>query len=226
MQQADAVCVLHAIAKGDRIMFRKLLLPMLATVALAGCATDYQYRGGQGDYYYGQPQVEYRQLGPSGFYGDAGLGYGYGLNGFGYGFGASYFYDRYGRLVYGYPSQYFGSRYYGRGGRYPHRPPRGDGEHGHGGDGDNHQDRPPPWRDLGRLQQRNPDDDAYRSREDRQRPMRRLRPESNSDAPMRVQRSPPAAPVIRERSKSSSRMGGAIGGAARTRGNQVRRVED
>ena len=95
MQQDDAAGAMHEIAKGDRIMLRKLLLPMLATAALAGCATDYQYRGGQGDYYYGQPQVEYRHSGPSGFYGDIGLGYGSGFGGFGYGFGASYFYDRY-----------------------------------------------------------------------------------------------------------------------------------
>ena len=31
-------------------MLRKFLLPALATALLAGCATDYTYRGGSGDY--------------------------------------------------------------------------------------------------------------------------------------------------------------------------------
>ncbi|MGV8923779.1 MAG: hypothetical protein ACOH1L_10610 [Thermomonas sp.] len=230
MQQDDAAGAMHEIAKGDRIMLRKLLLPMLATAALAGCATDYQYRGGQGDYYYGQPQVEYRHSGPSGFYGDIGLGYGSGFGGFGYGFGASYFYDRYGRLVYGYPGRYYGSPYYGRGGWYPPRPPRGHGDGGnHHGDGDNRQDRPPPWRDLGQLQQRDPDEDGYRNREARERQDRRLLPESYREAPMRTQRSPATAPAVRERSErreSSSRMGSFIGDASRSRGTRETRVEE
>lgn len=240
MQKGDSVWALNAIVKGDRIMLRKLLLPMLATAALAGCATGYQYRGGQGDYYYGQPQVEYRQSGPSGFYGDVGLGYGsgFGFGGFGYGFGASYFYDRYGRLVYGYPSQYFGSPYYGRGGGYHPRYPRHPGGHGDAGDDhhdnddnhndDHHQDGPPPWRDLGRLQPRNPGQDGHDGREDRQRPMRRLQPESSSNSPMRVQRSNAVAPAIRERREPSSRPAGSNDGAARARatGHSERRIED
>ncbi len=203
-------------------MLRKLLLPMLATVALAGCATDYQYRGGQGDYYYGQPQVEYRNSGPSGFYGD--IGYGYGMGGFGYGIGASYFYDRFGRLVYGYPSRY-GSPYYRRGGWYPPRPPRG---HGHGdrdnqhGDGDNRQDRPPPWRDLGQMQPRDRDGQEYRNREVREQQVQRPRQESYRDPPMRSQRAPATAPTMRERRESSPLMGG----GARTHGNSERRVEE
>ena len=225
MQQDDAGQELQDIAKGDRTMFRKLLLPLLATAALAGCATDYQYRGGQGDYYYGQPRVEYRHSGPTGFYGDIGLSYGsgFGFGGYGYGFGASYFYDRYGRLVYGYPSRYYGSPNYGHGDRYPNRPPRGHG------DADNHQDRLPPWRDLGQLQRPKPDEDGYRGREDRQRPIRRSQQESYPDTPMRTQRSPATAPAIRERgerSQPSSRMGGFIEGAARGRGTRESREED
>lgn len=219
MQQADAGPVLHEIATGDRIMLRKLLLPMLATAALAGCATGYQYRGGQGDYYYGQPQVEYRHSGPNGFYGDIGLGYGFG--GYGYGPGASYFYDRHGRLVYGYPGRYYGSPYYGRGGWYPPRPPRGHD------DGDNRQERPPPWRDLGQLQQRVPDEGGYRNPDGRERQDRRARPESSRDAPMRTQRVP--APAVRERgerSQPSSRMGGFIGDASRSRGTRETRPEE
>lgn len=225
-----SVCVLHAIAKGDRMMLRKLLLPMLATVALAGCATDYQYRGGQGDYYYGQPQVEYRNSGPSGFYGDIGLGYGSG--GFGYGFGASYFYDRFGRLVYGYPSRYYGSPYYGRGGWNSPRPRRDHDDHGHGdrddqhdnqhGDGDNHQDRPPPWRDLGQLQPRNPDVQQFRNREIRERQVQRPRQEAYRGTPIRSQRAPATAPAVRERRASSPR----LGGAARSSGKSERRAED
>ena len=41
-------------------MLRNILLTAFAAATLAGCATDYAYRGGNGDYYYGQPRVEYR----------------------------------------------------------------------------------------------------------------------------------------------------------------------
>lgn len=209
-------------------MLRKLLLPMLATAVLAGCATGYQYRGGQGDYYYGQPQVEYRYSGPGGFYGDIGLGYGsgYGFGGPGYGFGASYFYDRYGRLVYGYPSRYR-SPYYGRGGGYPTRPHRGHGDgQDHQGDSDNREDRPPPWRDLGQLQQRNPDEDRYRNRGERERQGRGSRPQSFPDAPIRIERAPVAAPAARESRRSSSRMGGFIRDASGSRRTRETRVEE
>ena len=214
-------------------MLRKLLLPILATAALAGCATGYQYRGGQGDYYYGQPQVEYRHSGPTGFYGDIGFGYGsgYGYGGTGYGFGgfeARYFYDRYGRLVYGYPGRYYRAPYYRHGGGYPHRPPRGQG------DGDNQQvedntdrkDRPPPWRDLGQLQQRDSQADGYRGREYRERRMRSSQPASSLNSPIRAQRAPAAAPVIRERHESSSGGSGLTDGASRSRGNTERRDVD
>src|SRR5690606_22351494 len=76
-------------SNGGRPMIRKLILPALAALVLAGCATGYQYRGGSGDYYYGSPGVEYRY-------------YGYGYYGYPYG---SYGY-------YGYPYYYGG--YYGR----------------------------------------------------------------------------------------------------------------
>ena len=214
-------------------MLRKLLLPILATAALAGCATGYQYRGGQGDYYYGQPQVEYRHSGPTGFYGDVGLGYGsgFGFGGLGYGyggFGASYFYDRHGRLVYGYPSRYYGSSHYGHGGGHPPRPPRGqgDGDDHQGSDDHNRQDRPPPWRDLGQLQPRDSQEEGYRGRENRQRPMRRPQPQASSNSPMRVQRAPEAAPVIRERRESSPRSSGSMGGASRTGGGSEMRDVD
>ncbi|MGV8943707.1 hypothetical protein [Thermomonas sp.] len=202
-------------------MLRKLLLPLLATAALAGCATDYQYRGGNGDYYYGQPGVEYRNSGPGGFYGEFGLGYGYGS----YGFGATYFYDRYGRLVYGYPNAYYGSPYYGNG-WYPNRPPRGDHHGGHQHDPDNRPDRLPPWRDLGRLQQRDPSEDGYRNREsrDRQDPARQdQRPRAESRPDAGIPRSLDSAPAARERREPSSRMGGAIDRAVRT---HARPVED
>lgn len=224
MPEDDSICVLKAIAKGDRIMFRKLLLPMLATAALAGCATDYQYRGGQGDYYYGQPQVEYRNVGPGGFYGDIGLGYG--MDAFGYGFGATFFYDRYGRLVYGSPSNYYRSPYYGRGAWYPPRPPRGHGGgNNHQDYGDNRQAPPPPWRDLGRYQQRDSNEGSYRNREARERPEQRARPDSYRDAPMRTQPSPAVIRERSERSQPSSRMGSFIRDASQ-RDARERRVED
>ena len=73
-------------------MIRKLLFPALAIATLAGCATGYSYRGGNGDYYYGQPSVDYRYHG----------GYSFGYGGFG-GFGRGYYLDIFGRPVYGYP---------------------------------------------------------------------------------------------------------------------------
>lgn len=203
-------------------MLRKLLLPMLATAVLAGCATDYSYRNGNGDYYYGQPRVEYRQLGPSGFYGGYGLEFGYGRYG-GSGYGPAYFYDRYGRLVYGYPGGYYGSPYYGGNGWYRPRPNHGHGEpNDHGGDANNpnRNDRPPPWRDLGGLQQRDENKGGFRNRDDRQRPMRRPSATSNPDASTRPQRSSAPAPVIRQRSEPSSRTGGFINRSSRPQGKR------
>ncbi len=233
MPRGDAAWAMLATATGERLMFRKLLLPMLATAALAGCATDYQYRGGNGDYYYGQPRVEYRDLGPGGFHGGIGIGAGYGGFGYGgYGYGPTYYYDRYGRLIYGDPGRYYGSWYYGGNGRYPTHPPRG---HDHQGDPDgdaaNRPDRPPPWRDLGHLQPRDPYESVDGNRGERQRPVRRPLTESHSDAPMRTrpmrtQGSPAIAPAVRERSEPSSRMGGFIGDAKRGRGQSAPPVED
>ncbi|NUS38462.1 MAG: hypothetical protein HOQ02_05505 [Lysobacter sp.] len=64
-----------------RTLLRALVLPGLAGVLLAGCATGYEYRGGPGDYYYGQPEIEYRDQGwygygyPYGYYSDGPYGY-------------------------------------------------------------------------------------------------------------------------------------------------------
>jgi hypothetical protein len=132
-------------------MIRKLLLPALATVLLAGCVTGYQYRGGSGDYYYGQPSTQYRYYGSP--YGNYGYGYPGGWGGsIGYGYG----YSPYGYYGYG------GYPYYRH--RYPYRPPvvivrPGSGGNDHGNDNDqrDHEDRPrPPWRDLGNLPGRRP----------------------------------------------------------------------
>lgn len=201
-------------------MLRKLLLPMLATAVLAGCATDYRYRGGQGDYYYGQPHIEYRRSGAAGFYGDLG----YGLGGFGYGFGATFFYDRHGRLVYGSPGNYYGFPYYGRGHWYPHRPHRGNGDgRNQQGDGDKSQEVPPPWRDLGRYQQRDSGDDIYRNREARERLDQPARSMSRRDAPMRAQRpSPDPRPAMPERSRPPTQ----TDGLGHERNNRERRVKD
>lgn len=121
-------------------MIRKLVLPALAAALLAGCVTDYAYRGGdRGDYYYGQPSVEYRYDGYGGY-----SPYGYGGPGYG---------------TYGYPYRYYGAPYgyynrpyfppYYR--PYHQRPPvtypRPDGrppQH-------RRDDRPPPWRNLDGL---------------------------------------------------------------------------
>jgi hypothetical protein len=141
-------------------MIRKALIPTLAAalaVLVGGCATGYQYRGGNGDYYYGQPSIEYRDYG----YGSYGYGYPGGWSGslgFGYGYGG---YPYYG---YGYP--YYGGYgypYYYRH-HYPRRPPvivvqpgstGNDGRPGHGvGDNGGGDHRPrPPWRNPVDLRQ-------------------------------------------------------------------------
>ena len=115
-------------------MKRKLLVPTLAAAAmLAGCATGYQYRGGNGDYYYGQPTVEYHDYGYGGFYGYPGgwggsLGFGYGYGGWGYG------YPYWGG--YGYP-------YWGYGGYHGYHHGHGGGHHHHhGGHDDSDSDDP------------------------------------------------------------------------------------
>lgn len=145
-------------------MIRKFLLPVVAVAALAGCATDYGYRGGAGDYYHGRSQGDYRPYGGytpyggyygGGYYGSGGyIGGGYygGRYYGGVGYGYPYGYGRYG---YGsYP--YYGNPYY----RYPPvyyppRPPRDQGGDGnpttppdnHGRDRD--RENLPPWRRIG-----------------------------------------------------------------------------
>lgn len=201
-------------------MIRKFLLPALAIATLAGCATGYSYRGGNGDYYYSQPSTQYR------YYGGYGFGYGSG------GFGMGYYVDIFGRPVYGYPYGYYGWGYpahpYGHGPRPrpPHGPGHGDG--GHDGDHDDDHDGPPmhgprpgnrpPWRDIGGIHERGDQGDQERERSRRfgQQP----------DARPMVQRLPPPArpqaPVMRERSES--RPAGMVRGGGSGERSRVRSV--
>ncbi len=207
---------------GDRTMFRKLILPMLATAMLAGCATDYNYRGGNGDYYYGQPRVEYRYQGFGGFndgyYG--GVGFGYGSASFGYGPRA--YYDPFGRLVYGYPGRYgYGNGWYQQRPRTHREHDRRDhdgrdqdGHDGHTRDDGNRHDRRPPWRNLGGLQggdvdNLSRDDDGGQPRLQRKRAM--AYPVTAPQGQQRVQQfsAPNAPPVFRQHSEMSPRIGGA-----------------
>lgn len=229
MPSADAVKVTLAHASGGRTMLRKLFVPMLATAMLAGCATDYNYRGGSGDYYYGQPRVEYRYQGSGGYYGGyyggaygspyRGFGLGYGLGGYGY--GATYFYDPFGRLVYGYPSRYrYGHDGYRSRPHHDHdRGPRDDvGDR----DGDNREDRRPPWRNFGGLQPGG-ENNVNRQDDDRRPRMDRRQPVSTSMPAPRVQQQSimREAPVMRERSQPSPRSGGFSGaGGERTKGRR------
>ena len=154
-------------------MIRKLLLPVLAAALLAGCATGYQYRGGNGDYYYGSPSTDYRYYGSPYGYGPYGYGYPYGSFGYGY-----YSYPRY----YG---RYY-NPYYGHG--------HGDHDHDHDSDdGDGGQpDRPtPPWRDLGSIgqqPQQHVQPDVIRQRQrtgqrETQRPVFRPQPQTAPSVP-------------------------------------------
>ena len=198
-------------------MLRKILLPALAIATLAGCATGYSYRGGNGDYYYGQPSVDYRYYG----------GYGYGGIG-SYGFGRGFYLDIFGRPLYGYPYGYYGRPYSG----YPHghgprpRPPHGPGHGGHDGDHDGGHHGPPPahgghrpgnkppWRDIGRIHQRGDDEHG------------RSRGVGQPDARPMMQRAPPPArspaPVVRER--SGSRPAGMARGGGSGERSRVRRA--
>ncbi len=137
-------------------MFRKALLPALAIALLSGCATDYTYRNGSGDYYYGRPQVEYRHIGGYGYGSGYGgyVGYGYGSR---YGYGNPvYYYDRFGRLVYGYPYGAYGAPYSGSYWQHRPRPTHGGGGHSHHDNGGN--DRRPPWRNIRGMQPGVPED--------------------------------------------------------------------
>lgn len=168
-------------------MLRNLLLSALAAATLAGCATDYAYRGGNGgDYYYGQPRTEYRYHDPYGYSG---------------GYYGGYYYDRYGRLVYVSPygyGGYYGGPYYG----YPYRQrPHREGDHhapppAQGSGGDN--DRKPPWRNLDGLVPRRQDDP-------RLRPMPQREPGA-----MPMPRRDPPAPRLRGDGGGGSRIGGMI----------------
>ena len=98
-------------------MIRKLLFPAMAVVLLAGCATGYSYRAGNGDYYYGQPSIDYQD---GGYYPYGGAGYGYpggwsGMIGYGMGYGGG------GYGPYGYGSYGYGGYPYDYG--YPYYPP-------------------------------------------------------------------------------------------------------
>ncbi len=137
-------------------MIRKIFLPVLAAVALAGCVTSgYDYRGGRGDYYYGQPAVEYRHYGYGGPYGNVGYGY---PGGWGGSFGYSHYYGRGG---YGDPYDYYGYPYgyYDRNDYYsrprvqqprPVEPPRRpDGSSLTDIRGATPDDGNPPWRNPG-----------------------------------------------------------------------------
>lgn len=134
---------------GYPIMIRKLVLPALAATLLAGCVTDYAYRGGsRGDYYYGQPSTEYRYHGPYGGYapyGYGGFGYGgygvpYGYYGYPYGYGGHYHHPFY--------HPYYYHPYYRRAPLTSPRP--GDTTPPQ----DRRDDRRPPWRNYDELRRR------------------------------------------------------------------------
>lgn len=127
-------------------MIRKLVLPTLAAALLAGCATDYAYRGGdRGDYYYGRPSTQYRYDG-------------------GYGGYSPYGYGNYG--AYGYPYRQYGVPY-GYGGYYNrpyypyyrpdyHRPPVVQPRPDDSAPPPQRRDdnRRPPWRNFDELRRR------------------------------------------------------------------------
>lgn len=172
-------------------MLRNILLSALAAASLAGCVTDYGYRGGNGgDYYYGQPRTEYRYHDPYGYYGSY----------------EGYYYDSFGRPVYYMPYGYgyYSGPYYGYPYWYRQRPRHDDGQQTppptQGNDDGN--DRKPPWRNLNGLVPRQRMDDG-----DEQRPRRMV-------APMREQRMPAPQremPMPRMRSDGGgSRTGGVI----------------
>ncbi|HWS77088.1 MAG TPA: hypothetical protein VN205_01810 [Thermomonas sp.] len=188
-------------------MFRNIMLSTLAAATLAGCATGYSYRNGNGgDYYYGQPRTEYRYYDPYGFQGI----YGYGS------YGPGYYYDRYGRLVYGNPYGYYGTPYGYGSWWYRPRPPHGhDGDHhdDHPGDGDR-DGRRPPWRNIGGVLP--PGERSAVDGDDARPPVRRQQSPYTRPmpAPQREQRmTAPPAPRMRSDEGGGSRMGRAIRGA-------------
>lgn len=190
-------------------MYRKLLLPALAASVLAGCATGYAYRGGNGDYYYGQPRTEYRYYDPYGFYG----GYGYG----GYGdYAPAYYYDRLGRLVYRNPYGYYGSPYGYGSWWYRPRTPHGDHHDDHAGDGDGDRDnRPPPWRNPGGVMP--PNGRPTAEGDEGSRPMRRSQAPYPRAMPVpqrgESREYAPPSPRMRSDDGGGSRMGRAVRGS-------------
>lgn len=86
-------------------MIRKFLIAVAASALLAGCVSDYAYRGGSGDYYYGRSSAygygygaPYSSIGygyPGGWYGSYGYGYGYPYGYYGYGYRPYYYYPYY-----------------------------------------------------------------------------------------------------------------------------------
>ena len=184
-------------------MFRNILLTALAATTLAGCATGYSYRNDNGgDYYHGQPRTEYRYYDPYGFQDR----YGYG------GYARGYYYDRYGRLVYGNPYGYYGTPYGYGGWWYSPRPRQGhDGDHhdgdNHAGDGDR-SERKPPWRNLGGAV---PRERVAADGEDARLPVQRQSYARPMIAPQTQQRMPSlTAPRMRSEGGGGSRMGRAI----------------
>ncbi|MES2858462.1 MAG: hypothetical protein V4704_04710 [Pseudomonadota bacterium] len=206
-------------------MFRKALLPVLALAALSGCATDYTYRNGSGDYYYGRPQVEYRHIGGYGY-----GGYGYGTGGYGgngaYGYGGpTYYYDRFGRLVYGDPYGGYGSPYLRPYVRYQTRPQVYHHHHQHPatnpGTPNNENvdgprpgnDRRPPWRNFGGMRSGAPLGQVDVDGEERpRRPMAPAAPMARSDGMRMPSRG----------SDDGERMGPMSGGGSGVRGARVR----
>ncbi|MCA1713754.1 MAG: hypothetical protein LC715_01015 [Gammaproteobacteria bacterium] len=154
-------------------MIRKLFLPALAAMLLAGCMSyGYDYRGGRSDYYYGQPSAEYRYYGSGSGYGYGGpygsIGYGHPGGFYGsIGYGSPYGYSRYSRYGH-YPRGYYGYPYgfyngYGYG--YPYDPyyyyrrpivvqPRPDGTTQPPRVERPDDDATPPWRNLDEVARR------------------------------------------------------------------------
>jgi len=198
MVQADA----GLIEQGGKPMIRKLILPAIAVLLLAGCATGYSYRSASGDYYYGQPTTVYRD-----YYGGYGY-YGYPYYGYSpYRWGGSI------RYSWGYPYGYYGrypGYYWWRHAGSGHHSPRP------GNDQDDHDRTPdratPPWRDLDRIRGDRGRPDVPRADDLRVRPVQPARPVGQAQArPMPQSRPAQVRPVQQARPQRvrSSSGGGA-----------------
>lgn len=182
-------------------MLRNTLLAALAAATLGGCVTGYAYRGGaSGDYYYGEPRTEYRYYDPYGYYGGYDRGYGYG---YGYGYGTyspgryGYYYDRFGRVVYGNPNTYsyygyppgYGSPWWYRPRAHDQGNGGGDHDNDHGGHDADRDDRRAPWRNI-RGMVPGADGERFAPEGDDQRPLLRRQPMPGAlPMPQREQRS-------------------------------------